>query len=474
MRDPELQHALDRLRRQLGAVQARRLRPARGDRRRLEPVGVAGAARPRRASRSTGTCTSRTGWGHRARPADPATIQARANKLFDFAVAATGCATPWIAENELFGARADDAVVADEHDLPPERARLPADARGARRAAVPARQQRPVHRRRRPATGGARSPRSRTSSGRSTSRRPRSGSRARCSGRASCASPSGRGSPASLRSGSRPRGSGSCSDSRPRRARADARGSSSTSGCRPSKWQALAARQAAEDLHSATVWSWGWGTFGTRGVDPDKPAAACVYLWTRSPTLCDGPSWAGDGFDASLTEGQIRLPSGIVCSIGSSKIAAGELGPLVQLTGDRDLAFTALLERIAERRVVPVSTTQILAAERTVIAARFGGSAAAYRGALAAAHATVPVARADPRRPAAARPDRGDAPEVVAERSRDRDVLPRLPGSARALGGDRAGRAVARRQDQGLRALRAGARCAVRPALGRPLARCAR
>ena len=82
------------------------------------------------------------------------------------------------------------------------------------------------------------------------------------------------------------------------------------------KWQALAARQAAADLHFATVWSWGWGTFGTRGVDPDKPAAACVYLWTRSPSLCNGPDWAGDGFDASLTEGQIRLPSGIVCSIG--------------------------------------------------------------------------------------------------------------------------------------------------------------
>jgi hypothetical protein len=159
------------------------------------------------------------------------------------------------------------------------------------------------------------------------------------------------------------------------------------------KWQALAARQAAADLHFATVWSWGWGTFGTRGVDPDKPAAACVYLWTRSAALCDGPSWAGQGFDASLTEGQIRLPAGIVCAIGGSKIASGELGPLVQLTGDRDLASTALLERIAERRLVPVSTTQMLAAERTVIATRFGGSAAAYHSALAAAHATVAVAR---------------------------------------------------------------------------------
>ena len=43
--------------------------------------------------------------------------------------------------------------------------------------------------------------------------------------------------------------------------------------------------------------------------------------------------------------------------------------------------------------MVPVSTAQMLAAERTVIATRFGGSAAAYHSALAAAHATVPVAR---------------------------------------------------------------------------------
>ena len=41
--------------------------------------------------------------GQPSAPADPATIVAKANKLFDFAVGATGCATPWIAENELFG-----------------------------------------------------------------------------------------------------------------------------------------------------------------------------------------------------------------------------------------------------------------------------------------------------------------------------------------------------------------------------------
>jgi hypothetical protein len=34
-------------------------------------------------------------------PADPETIVDRANKLFDYAVQQSVCATPWIAENEL-------------------------------------------------------------------------------------------------------------------------------------------------------------------------------------------------------------------------------------------------------------------------------------------------------------------------------------------------------------------------------------
>ena len=38
-------------------------------------------------------------------PADPATIAAKAQKEFDFAVAVTGCRAPLIAENELFGAQ---------------------------------------------------------------------------------------------------------------------------------------------------------------------------------------------------------------------------------------------------------------------------------------------------------------------------------------------------------------------------------
>ena len=34
-------------------------------------------------------------------PADPATVEAAADRIFDFAVPSTACATPWIAFNEL-------------------------------------------------------------------------------------------------------------------------------------------------------------------------------------------------------------------------------------------------------------------------------------------------------------------------------------------------------------------------------------
>ena len=37
-------------------------------------------------------------------PADPDVLRGRADRVFDFAVLTTGCATPWIAVNELFGA----------------------------------------------------------------------------------------------------------------------------------------------------------------------------------------------------------------------------------------------------------------------------------------------------------------------------------------------------------------------------------
>ncbi len=85
------------------------------------------------------------------------------------------------------------------------------------------------------------------------------------------------------------------------------------------KLEALAAKQVAAETKIQGVWSWGWPSFSVAGDDPDKPAAACVYLWARDPKLCDGPALAGAGFDASLTEGQITLPAGVRCTLGTRR-----------------------------------------------------------------------------------------------------------------------------------------------------------
>jgi hypothetical protein len=160
------------------------------------------------------------------------------------------------------------------------------------------------------------------------------------------------------------------------------------------KWQALAAKQVASEWPFATIWSWGWANWGERGLDPDKPAAACVWLWTRDPRLCNGPAVAGPGFVRSRTEGQIRLPSGAYCTIGRRSLVTASISRLQSLTGDRQLAFTALYARAVESERAPVRTSDVLAAERAVIAQRFRGSQAAYRAALAQGGATVPLARA--------------------------------------------------------------------------------
>jgi hypothetical protein len=159
------------------------------------------------------------------------------------------------------------------------------------------------------------------------------------------------------------------------------------------KWQALAARQVARETGISTIWSWGWAVWATTPKDPDKEPAACVYLWTRNPALCDGPAAAGPDWNTSRTEGQIRLAPGRQCTSGAGAIDSSQVSSLQRLTGDRDVAETALLARLAEARYARVKTESVLAAERAVVALRFAGRAAAYRSALAAAGATVAVAR---------------------------------------------------------------------------------
>jgi hypothetical protein len=159
------------------------------------------------------------------------------------------------------------------------------------------------------------------------------------------------------------------------------------------KWQALAAKEVASELHFGTIWSWGWGEWGGGSVDPDKPAAACVYLWTRNHKLCNGPRVAGPGFNADMTEGQIDLPRGIQCVVEGSPLADNAIRRLTSLTKDRQVAYSALLARAVESEHASVSEADVTALERAVVSARFRGSYPAYRAALAKVGANVTLAR---------------------------------------------------------------------------------
>lgn len=159
------------------------------------------------------------------------------------------------------------------------------------------------------------------------------------------------------------------------------------------KLQTLAAKQVARELRLGTVVSWGWGTFDAAGTDADKPKTACVYLWARDEGLCDGPAIAGAGFNDSRDEGQITLPAGARCGLDGKTISKASVTTLSALTGDPEVALSALFTRLVESAGHPVSATRVLDLERSIIAVRFGGSRAAYESALRAKRASVTLAR---------------------------------------------------------------------------------
>jgi hypothetical protein len=159
------------------------------------------------------------------------------------------------------------------------------------------------------------------------------------------------------------------------------------------KWNALAARQVVQDEKTSSVWSWGWGNFGPQSVDPDKPAAACVYLWGRDPALCDGPAAAGTGFKASRVEGTITLRGGETCVSASGRVYETDVQALTPVGGSRAAALSTLFTRVALRPTVPIKAAEILAYEQRVIDRSFGGQRTAYLAALTTRRATLAVAR---------------------------------------------------------------------------------
>ena len=160
------------------------------------------------------------------------------------------------------------------------------------------------------------------------------------------------------------------------------------------KWHALAVRQVARELRLAHVWSWGWAQRDARSSDPDKTYAACVWLWVRDASLCDAPEILGKQLDPDLETGQLNLSSGTRCTYGDAPIASSGVVALSRLTGDRELALTALVVRAVERERTHVSPTEVLAVERRIVSTRFGGSRASYAEALREAGASPAIARA--------------------------------------------------------------------------------
>ena len=159
------------------------------------------------------------------------------------------------------------------------------------------------------------------------------------------------------------------------------------------KWEALSAKQVAKELGLGSVFSWGWQQWNKKEMDPDKPKAACVWLWARTKHLCNAPRMLGKGFDRSLTAGQILLRGGAVCRIeDGGAVGSGAVGSLQALTGDRDAAMSALFERLVEASERPVSRHAVLAAQREVIRESFHGRKSAYLAALHEAHATAGIA----------------------------------------------------------------------------------
>ena len=246
-------------------------------------------------------------------PADPATIVDRANRLFDYAAHAVGVL------DALDRARTSSPAPASRRrgrrrtrSTAQNVLALPEDARRARRAAVPARQQHAVHRAARRPPGGSRSRRSPTSC------REMYFNAKRCergADRSATAEPRRRHADAV---GALPRDRDPAVAARRHARLPDRNGATAgRAGLQPAqawfdvvKWQALAARQVAPETGFSTIWSWGWDVVRrprTIRTSRRRRASGCGRARRRSATARGA---AGAGWNSSPTEGQLALPRG--------------------------------------------------------------------------------------------------------------------------------------------------------------------
>jgi hypothetical protein len=331
--------------------------------------------------------------GTPSEPADPGLIDKRADSLFDYAVSVSGCQTPLIALNELWGASLPTPLTptAERYRANVLRFVTRLHERGGRPALLVSSE---------PFTGGDAAAWWRSVAAVSDlvlenyananliwRDGPVDGSRRlRVRHRQSAAKLLALGIPASrigimigFQTGA---GAGGREGLQPR-----------SRWFSVAKWHALAVKQVAKELRLAHVWSWGWAQRDARSNDPDKTSAACVWLWARDASLCDAPAALGPELDADTKVGQLGLPGGTRCMYGSTPLTAASVAALAKVTRDRELALTALVARAIERERTHVSPSEALALERRVVGARFGGNVPAYRAALSEAGASLAVAR---------------------------------------------------------------------------------
>jgi len=159
------------------------------------------------------------------------------------------------------------------------------------------------------------------------------------------------------------------------------------------KLQVLAARTVARELGLATVWSWGWATWTPAESDPDKQAAACVYLWTRDAKLCNAPRMVGPALNTDLTTGQLIFPPGSRCTVLGHAVRWDVSASISRVTQDPQPAFTAAYSRAVASSYAHITSKAILNAEKAVIGLHFHGSRSAYVAALGRDRASVGIAR---------------------------------------------------------------------------------
>src|SRR4029079_3320057 len=85
--------------------------------------------------------------------------------------------------------------------------------------------------------------------------------------------------------------------------------------------------------------------------------------------------------------------AGTVCLLGKTALKATDLAAMARVTGDRDVAFSAVFEHAVLSAAKRADPTAVAACARGVVLDRCHGSRAAYLAALAKAKVTPALAR---------------------------------------------------------------------------------